>query len=81
MRYVDLMRLNKSLFRAFWNLLLIIFGGKKWRSYVLNVPYYCRYKCDYLGACRNPEKQWKCRNGCMRINEAKYYQNLTFDEN
>ena len=75
MRYVDIMRLYKAVFSAlflgFWNLLLIVFGGKKWRSYVFNVPSFCRYKCGHLKECRNPDKKWKCRNGCILIKDRQ----------
>jgi hypothetical protein len=79
MRYYDLMRLEKAvftaLFRLFWNLILIVFGGKKWRSYVFKVPKFCRYRCGHLKECRRYENNWKCRaGGCVLINDG-----ITFD--
>ncbi|MBQ5591182.1 MAG: hypothetical protein IIU65_05840 [Clostridia bacterium] len=63
------------------DLMQIIFGGKNVRHFVLKVPRYCRYKCDYVFVCRNYSKEWKTRKGCLIANdnyfldkEQSYYE-------
>ena len=85
MRYVDFVRMNraifKALFRLCWNLILIVFGGKKWRSYVFKVPKFCRYRCGHLNECRNPANKWKCRSGCILIKDRENPPVFDFEEN
>jgi hypothetical protein len=51
----------------------IIFGGKNVRNFVLKVPRYCRYKCDYVFECRNVRKEWKTKKGCLIADEDSFY--------
>ena len=50
------------------DLFIIAFGGKKWRSYVLTVPLYCRFNCDLVKECRKYENNWKTEKGCIILN-------------
>ena len=54
----------KDLSEGLSDLFKLIFGGKKWRSFVRNVPYYCRHKCEYLDECRSYRKGWRTIQGC-----------------
>ena len=37
--------------------------GEK-RIYLENVPKACR-QCELLGICRDRDRKWKCRKGCL----------------
>ena len=74
------LNLIKALLTMFRDLILIIFGGKNMRHFVFKVPQYCRYKCDYVFICRDIDKEWKTRKGCLILNydffterEEKFY--------
>lgn len=50
----------------------IIFGeNKKEEEEYEGLPKGCR-RCELLGICRRPKEQgWKCRHGCMILNEKE----------
>lgn len=35
-----------------------------------SVPYTC-FHCELLGICRDESNGWKCRHGCMVLNEER----------
>ena len=60
-------------FISLWHAIFeFLFADKEKRDFLKNVPNYCRV-CELLGICRNQEKHWKCRQGCLMI---KYDQNM-----
>lgn len=46
-----------------------LFADKEKRAF-MSIPYNCRY-CELLGMCRDKENNWKCRNGCMILNQRR----------
>ena len=46
-----------------------LFADKEKRA-LMSIPYNCRY-CELLGMCRDKENNWKCRNGCMILNQRR----------
>ena len=62
------LRYLADIYHSLLDLILIIFGGKNIRHFVLKVPHYCRYKCDNVFLCRNVSKDWRTRKGCLMMN-------------
>ena len=46
-----------------------LFADKEKRALML-LPYNCQY-CDLLGMCRDKENYWKCRYGCIILNQER----------
>lgn len=67
--------LFKLIYYGIKDLMQIVFGGKNVRHFVLKVPQYCRYKCDYVFVCRNISKDWKTRKGCLIANDDYFLDN------
>lgn len=47
-----------------------LFADKRKRKILNNVPRYCQ-QCELLGICRDEDKGWKCRHGCMLMPDRK----------
>ncbi len=47
-----------------------LFADKRERKKLNNVPRYCQ-QCELLGICRNEDKNWKCRRGCLLMPDRK----------
>lgn len=52
------------------DLLKYAFADKQQKSIYKYVPCYCQ-ECELLGICRNEQNKWKCRKGCMLMNDRK----------
>lgn len=63
----DVKYITKSLYRLSYDGFLYIVGSKEERNFIKKVPLYCRYECRYVYICRNEDKNWKCRKGCIKI--------------
>lgn len=46
------------------------YGTKTQKDYYIFVPKYCK-NCYLLLKCREPQKEWKCRKGCIIINNRR----------
>ncbi len=49
-----------------------LFADKEKRKMLKYLPKGCRY-CELLGVCRDEERNWKCRKGCLIMNQNKDY--------
>lgn len=47
-----------------------IFADKEERRFLKYVPRFCRNQCDMLFECRNPRRNWRCRCGCLMLNDC-----------
>lgn len=58
-----------------------LFADKKERAF-MSIPYNCQC-CELLGICRDEDNNWKCRNGCIIINQQKstaYFDKKDYSE-
>ena len=62
MRYLGVLGLIVDFFEWFM-------ADKKQRAF-MTLPWNCRC-CELLGVCRDKDNKWKCRNGCIIINQRK----------
>lgn len=58
-------------FNALNDIVEYIFADKRTKKILRCVPYTCRI-CDFLGECRDEEKDWKCRHGCLILPEKPF---------
>ena len=56
--------------RALVEFLEYMFADKRERKILNNVPHYCQ-QCELLGICRDEDKDWKCRRGCLLMPDRK----------
>lgn len=49
-----------------------LFADKKKRKILKYLPKNCQC-CELLGICRNEENDWKCKKGCLILNQEKDY--------
>lgn len=49
-----------------------LFADKQKRKMLKCLPKNCMY-CELLGMCRDEERDWKCRKGCLILNQSKDY--------
>jgi hypothetical protein len=43
---------------------------KRKKRQIPSIPYRCE-RCELLGICRDKERNWKCKRGCLLINNRK----------
>ena len=51
--------------------------SKRERQIKRKVPYTCFY-CEVLGICRDESNNWKCRRGCLLLNNYNTESNIPY---